>query len=130
MLSINAEHYCSGTFLNSGAWIVGFRFLETLRRGAGRIEPQRMDVPLVPAERISNLDESRISDWEEGKPKRVIIQAECAERQFPSHVDRATRRQTLHCCISEGGDAYCPLFLSVNRGTLAILDRSLRENTD
>jgi hypothetical protein len=105
--------------------------LQTPRRYLqGFIDLLRMYVPLVPSELIFNLDETGLSDWEERKRKRVLVRADRADYELHYPVDRAIRHQTLLCCISASGDAYCPLVLSANRGILAIFNRGVRENID
>jgi hypothetical protein len=43
----------------------------------GYIDLLRVGVPLVPSELTFNLDETDLSDWEERKPKPVLVTIEC-----------------------------------------------------
>jgi hypothetical protein len=87
-------------------------------------------IPLVPSELVFNLDETGLSDWEERRPKPVLIRADLANQSLHYPVDRAIRHQTLLCCISASGDAYCPLLLSANAAATAIFEKGVRENID
>jgi hypothetical protein len=71
-------------------------------------------VPLVPAELIFNLDETGLSDWEERKPKPALIPTDLEDSHFHYPADRAIRHQTLLCCVSAAGDAYCLFLVSSN----------------
>jgi hypothetical protein len=105
--------------------------LQTPRRYLeGYINLIKNYVPLVPSELIFNVDETGLSDWEERKRKPVLVTSDLATRPLHYPVDRCIRHQTLLCCISASGDAYCPLLLSANRGVLAIFDKGVRENID
>jgi hypothetical protein len=69
-------------------------------------------VPLVPRELLFNIDESDFSDWEERKPKCVLILTEARGTTFHYPASRKIGHQTLICCVTAAGDAYCPLLVS------------------
>jgi hypothetical protein len=96
----------------------------------GYVDLLRADVPLVPSELIFNPNEMDLSDWEERKPTPILISAESENRRLHYRVEHGMRHQTLMCCISASGDAYCPVLQSVNRGVLAIFDRGVWGNID
>jgi hypothetical protein len=79
-------------------------------------------VPLVPAKLIFNLDETGLSDWEERKAKPVMIPTTIEDSHLHYPVDRGIRHQTLLCCISASGDAYCPLLVCSTPVTLGIFE--------
>jgi hypothetical protein len=87
-------------------------------------------VPLVPAELIFNMDETGLSDWEERKPKPVIVPSSMDDSFLHYPVDRAIRHQTLLCCVSASGDASCPLFVCSNAAALSIFQTGIREGVD
>jgi hypothetical protein len=47
----------------------------------------KMYVPLVPAELIFNMDESGLSDWEEWRPKRVLVPSNANDEGLHHPVD-------------------------------------------
>jgi hypothetical protein len=66
-------------------------------------------VSLVLTELMFNIDESGFCDWEERKPKGVLIPTRLRESTLHYPVNTSIRHQALICCISAAGDAYCPL---------------------
>jgi hypothetical protein len=62
-------------------------------------------VPLVPAELIFILDETGLSDWEQGKPVLIPTTIENTDMHYPG--DRGIRHQTLLRCVSALGNAHC-----------------------
>lgn len=87
-------------------------------------------VPLVPAELIFNMDETGLSDWEERRPKRVLVPIHAGDSQLHYPVDRRIRHQTLLCCVSASGDAYCPLLVSAYSQASSVFDCGLRDGID
>jgi hypothetical protein len=77
-------------------------------------------VRLVPAELIFSFDETGLSDWEERKPKPVLISTSVEKADLHDPLDRGIRHQTLPCCVSASRDAYCPLLLCPNPAALSI----------
>jgi hypothetical protein len=47
--------------------------------------------PLVSTELLFNIDESGFGDWEECKPKCILIPTEAREMTFHSHASRKIR---------------------------------------
>jgi hypothetical protein len=81
--------------------------------------------PLVPTELIVNLDDYSFSDWEERRQKAVLTPAEF---QRPVHyypVNRAIRHQSLICCVTAAGGAYCPLLVSAGRSITGLVTGSI-----
>jgi hypothetical protein len=66
-------------------------------------------VPLVQTESLFNIDESGFSDWEEHKPKCVLIPTEARETTLHYPASPKIRHQTLVCCVTAARDAYYPL---------------------
>jgi hypothetical protein len=84
----------------------------------------------VPAELFFNLDETDSSDWEEMKPKPVLIPTTVENADLSHPVDREIRHQTLLCCVSVSRDAYCPLLLCPNPAALSIFHMRIRDGID
>jgi hypothetical protein len=87
-------------------------------------------VPLVPAELIFNIDECSFSDWEERKPKPVLIPCRVNNVTLHYPVDRRIRHQTLICCVTAAGDAYCPLLASADESVRQIFKTGVRDGID
>jgi hypothetical protein len=85
---------------------------------------------LVPTELLFNIDESRFSDWEEHKPKCLLIATEARETTLHYPASRKIRHQTLVCCVTAAGDAYCPLLVSSDPAARAVLERQIRDGID
>jgi hypothetical protein len=79
-------------------------------------------VPLVPTKLLFNIDESGFSDWEERKPKCVRIPTEARETTLHYPASRKIRHQTLVCCATAAGDAYCLLLVSSDPTARAVLE--------
>jgi hypothetical protein len=84
-------------------------------------------VPLVLTELLLNIDGSGFSDWEERKPKCILIPTEAREMTLHYTVSRKIRHQTLVCCVTAAGDAYCPLLVSSNRAARAVFEHQFRD---
>jgi hypothetical protein len=87
-------------------------------------------VPMVPTELIVNIDESGFSDWEERKPKSVVIPTEARAVTLHYPANRQIRHQTLVCCVTAAGDAYCPLLLSAQAVARDVFHHRIREGID
>lgn len=61
------------------------------------------------AELIYNIDEIGLSDWEERKPKTVIVPEEIDTGNLHYPVNRGIKHVTLLIKVSGGGNAYFPL---------------------
>jgi hypothetical protein len=85
---------------------------------------------LVPTELMFNIDESGFNDWEERKPKGVLIPTRLRESTLHYPVNKSIRHQTLIGCISAAGDTYCPLLVSSNPAVRRMFDEGIREGTD
>jgi hypothetical protein len=86
--------------------------------------------PLVPTELLFNIDESGFSDWEERKPQCALIPTEARETTLHYSASRKIRHQTLVCCVTAAGDAYCPLLVSSDPAPRAVFGHQMREGID
>jgi hypothetical protein len=87
-------------------------------------------VPFVPTELLFSMDESGFSDCKERMPKCVLIPTDARETTLHYPASPKTRRQTLICCVTAAGDAYCPLIVSPDPATLAVFEHQMRDGTD
>jgi hypothetical protein len=87
-------------------------------------------VPLVPTEMSLNIDESGFSDWEERKPKCVLIPTEARETTLQYPASRKIRHQTLVCCPTAAGDAYYRLLVSSDPAARVIFEYQIRDGVD
>jgi hypothetical protein len=87
-------------------------------------------VPLVLTELLFNTDENGFSDWEERKPKCVLIPTEARETILHYSVSRKIRHQTLVCRVTAAGDTYCPLLVSSNPAARAVFQYQIRDGID
>jgi hypothetical protein len=87
-------------------------------------------VPLVPTELLFNIDESGFSDWEERKPKRILLPTEARTTTLHYPASRKIRHQTLVCCVTAAGDAYCPLLISAQATARDVFRHQIRDRID
>jgi hypothetical protein len=87
-------------------------------------------VPLVPGEFIFNIDGCGFSDWEEQKEKPVNIPAEARRESYHYPMNRQIRHQTLICCITAAGDAYCRSLVSNDSSVTQIFEHRVRAGID
>jgi hypothetical protein len=87
-------------------------------------------VPLVATELIFNIDGCGFSDWEERRPKPVLIPAELERSILHYPVNRAIRHQSLICCIAAPGDAYCPFLVSAEPSITQVFNGGPRDGID
>jgi hypothetical protein len=60
----------------------------------------------------------------------VLIPSAHIELILHYPVNWSVRHQTLMCCISAVGDAYCPLLIAPNRGAQKIFETGIRRDID
>lgn len=84
-------------------------------------------VLFVLAELVFSMDESGLSDWEQQRPKHVLVSSDAGDARLHCPVDRGIRYQTLQCCVSASGDAYYPLSLTAYRQARLALDKAFEE---
>jgi hypothetical protein len=84
-------------------------------------------VPLVPTELLFNIDESGFSDWEEHKPKCILIPTEARKTTLHYPANRKIRHQTLVCCVTAAGNVYCPLLVSSDPAARAVFEHRIRD---
>jgi hypothetical protein len=87
-------------------------------------------VPLVPTELIFHIGECGFSDWEERRPKPVLIPAEFERAVLHYPANRVIRRQSLTCCMTAAGDVYCPLLVSTKPSITQVLNHRPRDGID
>ena len=87
-------------------------------------------IPNVPADLIYNIDETGLSDWENRKPKTVIMpkELEKIDKHYP--INRGIRHITLVVTISAGGDAYSPLIVTSDSSLEKIFEHGVRRDID
>jgi hypothetical protein len=66
------------------------------------------------SELVFNLDEVGSSDWEDQKPKKVIVPRSVSPDDVYHSVSRRYRPVTLLACISAVGDALTPTIISAS----------------
>jgi hypothetical protein len=71
-------------------------------------------VPLVPADLLFNFDETGLSDWEERKPKPVLIPTTTGDSQLHYPVDRGIHHQRLLCLHFGIGECVFPFARDFN----------------
>jgi hypothetical protein len=94
------------------------------------IELIRNYVSLVPAELIYNLDETSLSDWEDSRPRLVLVPTDLGDSMVHYPVNCQIRHQTLLCCVSASGGAYCPLHVSAKKSVARLFDSGIRDGID
>jgi hypothetical protein len=87
-------------------------------------------VPLVPTELIFNIGVCGFSDWEERRPKPVLIPAEFERSVLHYPFNRTIRHQSLICCITAAGGAYCPLLVSTEPSITQVFNHGPPDEID
>ena len=87
-------------------------------------------ITIVPADLVYNIDETGLSDWENRKPKTVIIPKDLENEDLHYPVNRGIRHITLVVTISGGGDAYFPLIVTSDSSLEHIFDHGVRRDVD
>lgn len=87
-------------------------------------------IEITPAELIYNIDETGFSDWEERRPKTVIVPSEISEDDLHYPINRGIRHVTLVATVSGGGDAYFPLAVTSEPELQGIFDLGIRQDID
>jgi hypothetical protein len=73
-------------------------------------------VPLVLTELLFNIDEIGFRDREERMPICILIAIKAKTIAQHCATSRKICRQTLVCCVTATGGAYCPLLISARPG--------------
>jgi hypothetical protein len=97
---------------------------------AAHIEHMRTIVMGKVAELVFNLDEVGSSDWEDRKPRKVLVPKMVSPDDVYHQVSRKYRHLTLLACVSAGGDALTPMVLTSSPIRDAIWSTGLREDED
>ena len=87
-------------------------------------------IKITLAELIYNIDESGLSDWEERKPKTVLVPTEIDTGDLHYPVNRGIRHVTLVATVSGGGDAFFPLIVTSDPELERIFDLGVRRDID
>jgi hypothetical protein len=61
-----------------------------------------------PADLVFNLDEVGISDWEDRKPKKVVVPITMAARNIRHRISRNVKHISIVTCISPGSACLTP----------------------
>jgi hypothetical protein len=70
------------------------------------------------------------NDWEERKPEPVLIPCRINNVTLHYPVDRGIRHQTLFCCVTAAGHAYCPLLVSADQSVRQLFKTGVRDGID
>lgn len=87
-------------------------------------------ITISPAELIYNIDETGLSDWEEKKPKIVVIPKELEYEKLNYPTNRGNRHVTLVFTILAGDDAYFPMAIASDSSLEKVFDLGIRRDTD
>jgi hypothetical protein len=79
---------------------------------------------------VFNLDEVGSSDWEDWKPRKVIVPRTVSQDNVYHSVSRRYRHLTLLACVSAGGDTLTPMVLTGFPIRDEIWSTELREDED
>ena len=82
------------------------------------------------AELTFNLDEVGCSDWEDRKPKSVIIAKNTDSDGIFHSVDRGSKHISLLVCVSAAGDSLTPMMITNYEISNEIYEDGLREDED
>ena len=82
------------------------------------------------SELVFNLDEVGSSDWEDRKPKNVIVPRLVSPDDVYHAVSRRYRHITLLACVSAAGDALTPMIIVGSNVPDSIWRHGLREDED
>ena len=145
---LNYVKELTGKSLSKG-WLNCFigRNLDSLKKGRSfPLEDSRM---LVPREYLKqhlinmkkyvegrmseltfNLDEVGCSDWEDRKPKCVIIPKNTDSDEIFHSVDRSSKHISLLVCVSAAGDSLTPMMITNYEISDEIYENGLREDED
>ena len=85
----------------------------------------------IPTELILNLDEASSSDWEDRRPKKVVVPWSVRNRKVQYAVSRSAKKISICQAISMAGDALPPLIV-MQRKTIddEVIDEGYREGQD
>jgi hypothetical protein len=61
-----------------------------------------------PANLVFNVDEVGMSDWEDRKPKRVVVPTTTSPQNIHHRISRKLKHISVVTCISAGGDCLTP----------------------
>jgi integrase len=123
------RYQCMASFLKKHANLIGRSAIRPQENVRLKVPHEYLDqyirlikeyVPLVPTELLFNIDESCFSDWEERKPKCVLIPTEAREATLHYPASRKIRHQTLLCCVTAARDVLSSSCIIGRRSTGSI----------
>jgi hypothetical protein len=76
------------------------------------------------------VDKCGLSDWEERKDRPVIIPAEARAITLHYPINQHIRHQSLICCVTAAGNAYCPFLVSSDPSGTPIFEHGVRDGID
>jgi hypothetical protein len=82
------------------------------------------------SELVFNLDEVGSSEWEDRKPKKVIVPQGIPADEVYHSVSRRYRHVTLLACVSAAGDALTPMVISGPPIRDSLWTKGLRQDED
>lgn len=82
------------------------------------------------SELVFNLDEMGSNEWEEKKPKKVIVPVKLCQSNVHLPIKRTLRHQTLLACISATGDSLTPHFIVSSNSAKQVFQLGIREGID
>lgn len=94
------------------------------------IDNMKMIVQGKFSELVFNLDEVGSSDWEDQKPKKVIVPYSVKDEDVYHSVTRRYKHLTLLACVSAAGDALTPMVITSNAIKNSIWSKGLRPDHD
>jgi hypothetical protein len=65
-----------------------------------------------PTELVFNLDEAGISEWEDRKPKKVIVPKSMGEQTVHHKVNRNLKHVSVLACVSAAGESLMPYLVT------------------
>jgi hypothetical protein len=76
------------------------------------------------------MDKTRLSDWEESKPRPALVPTDLGDSNIHHPVNRPIRYQMLLSSTSASGDAYFPLIVYAKESASQVLDMGIRNGID
>jgi hypothetical protein len=87
-------------------------------------------MPPAPTESIINIDKCSFSDWEERKPKPVLIPAQFQRLVLRYQVNRAITYQSLICCVTAARNAYYHLLVLTEHSVTEVFNSGPRDGVN
>jgi hypothetical protein len=81
-------------------------------------------------ELVFNLDEVNSSEWDDRKPKQVIVPQNILPDEIYHSISRKYRHVTLLACVSVAEDVLMPMIISEPPVRDSLWTKSLRQDED